>query len=365
MKKAYAPKSQGPLGSALNALARFAAACPARTLFLMPTLIGDVRVSAHNEWTLILFAWYLLTIPSPTTGKPVALETVKTYVSLAKGFLSFRYSFTLVNDPIRLKQLYADLANDQPVRNRKKRRAFRRRHLRRAWRVASVRATDPNSINDFAAVSTAWHVLARGGELCPSVPASRWTPDHHPTRADLTFHVRKDGTRYAVLWLRPLKKKGKGAAQKIPQYIAEYDGQGSDTYAALKRLFELDPVPEHLRASTPLFRRIVAGRDGSTKTTHMTVCNLRTTIRRFAALIGEINRLDWGAHSARIGGATDLASCGKSSELLLKAKGRWASDIFIIYSRLTARQLLGASAMMQSARGRDLEEIIPAFTQPA
>ena len=39
---------------------------------------------------------------------------------------------------------------------------------------------------------------------------------------------------------------------KIPQYIAEADGGGSDTYMLLRRMIELDPVEPALQASTPL-----------------------------------------------------------------------------------------------------------------
>lgn len=70
-----------------------------------------------------------------------------------------------------------------------------------------------------------------------------------------------------------------------------------------------------------------------------------------------------GAHSCKIGGATDLAATGKASPILLQAKGRWASDIGQIYARMTRRcQLLAASEqLMQSAKGRDLEQLFPAF----
>lgn len=87
---------------------------------------------------------------------------------------------------------------------------------------------------------TAWQVLARGGELAPQV--SNWSPEHGPLRADLSFEVTRAGERYAVLWLRPLKKRRGSQAHKVPQYIAEYDGGGSDAYAALRRLVEFDPV---------------------------------------------------------------------------------------------------------------------------
>ena len=94
---------------------------------------------------------------------------------------------------------------------------------------------------------------------------------------------------------------------------------------------------------------------------------MRETVRRFAQAAGvhAYVKAHWGAHSCRIGGATDLASTGKASQLLLRAKGRWSSDIGAIYARLTQRSLLAASRLMQKARGRDLEEIIPSFVQPA
>jgi hypothetical protein len=213
LKKAYAPKSQGPLGSALAALARFSDACPDRELFLRPSYAGDLAASAYNEWTLILLAEFLITVDSPTTGKPVAIDTAKTYISLLKGYLEFSYSFQLVNDPKRLGRLLTSIAEAEPLaRSRKKRRGFRRAHLRRIWRRAWVRATDVDAVNRIACVGTAWHVLARGGELAPGIKAAGWRSDIHPTRADLTFGVRANGDRYAVLWLRPAQKEGQEAA---------------------------------------------------------------------------------------------------------------------------------------------------------
>ncbi|KAL1519149.1 hypothetical protein AB1Y20_003409 [Prymnesium parvum] len=67
----------------------------------------------------------------------------------------------------------------------------------------------------------------------------------------------------------------------------------------------------------------------------------------------------------RIGGATDLTSTGQVSPLLLQAKGRWASDIGQIYSRMTRRAQLAASELMYAAKGRDLEELLPDFVQAA
>ena len=74
---------------------------------------------------------------------------------------------------------------------------------------------------------------------------------------------------------------------------------------------------------------------------------------------------DFGAHSYRIGGATDLANSGEATELHLKARGRWASDIGKIYSRLARSEQLKGSDLMYKAHGRDLEEMYDDFTQPA
>ena len=365
LRTAYAPKSSGPVRSSLAALARFADACPDRELFRRPRFAGDLEVEAYNEWTLVLFCYWLVSEPSPSTSRPLRAKSARSYVSLITGYLEHEYSFPVVSKPKRLKRLLAAVEADEPLGGvRRKRRGFRRRHLRKLWKLEWTRRTDTETLNKVAAIATAWHTLARGGELCPSASHSQWRADLHPTRADLAFRTRPNGLRYAVLWLRPLKKKGAAAQPKIPQYIAEHDGSGSDVYMLLKRLVALDPVQECAKARTPLFRQLVRVGD-QWERRHMTVAQLRKTTRSMAALLGYTTSSEWGAHSARIGGATDLAATGKASELVLKAKGRWASDIGAIYARMTARSLLAASQLMQKARGRDLEELMPDFVQPA
>lgn len=366
LRKVYAPKSKGPLQSALNKLAEFAEACPDRVLFVSPKFSGDLEAAAHNEWTLILLVWYMVQVESQSTGKTVKVKTIQSYISLLKGYLSFEYSFDLVDRTTRLGRLVKYLLSEDPLGGvRRKRRGFRRRHLRRLGRTTKATATDVNTVNKVAAVSTAWHTLARGGEVAPSVKPAGWTHARHPTRADLKFIQTRAGRRYAVLWLRPLKKKGAGIQPKVPQYIAEYDGKGSDTYRSLQRLEQYDPVPEAARATTPLFRQQVAVRGGQRQLRHMSCSQFRAAVREMAKAIGYTDTKVFGAHSPRIGGATDLASTGKASALLLRAKGRWASDIGAIYARLTRRSLLAASDLMQKSKGRDLEDIFPDFVQPA
>lgn len=55
----------------------------------------------------------------------------------------------------------------------------------------------------------------------------------------------------------------------------------------------------------------------------------------------------------------------KASPLLLQAKGRWASDIDKIYARITRWCHLAALELMQKAKGRQVEELLPDFVQAA
>ncbi|KAL1499686.1 hypothetical protein AB1Y20_011883 [Prymnesium parvum] len=126
-------------------------------------------------------------------------------------------------------------------------------------------------------------------------------------------------------------------------------------------LVVLCSVRQRSSVGKPLFRRWSA----NGVATHATVAWMRALVPLRVRQLGYPNPQDWGAHSCRIGGATDLTSTGKASPLLLQAKGRWASDIGQIYSRMTRRAQLAASELMYAAKGRDLEELLPDFVQAA
>ena len=105
--------------------------------------------------------------------------------------------------------------------------------------------------------------------------------------------------------LMPLKKRGQAPQPKVPQLIVEHDRGPSDTYAALKRLVTLDFVAESERRTTPLFWLRRGAAAGTARP--MRVSDYRATVQRFARLLGYTQMSEWGAHSTRIGGATDLA----------------------------------------------------------
>jgi hypothetical protein len=283
---------------------------------------------------------------SEKTKQPLKSSTIEQRVSLFKGLVSHRYGFQIAGKAPRLSSLIKSMKQKDPREGkRRKRRAIRHRHLAKAWRkLPQVRAQTFLQLNKWAALTTSRHVLARGGELATV------------KRGDLTFHKSRSGKRYAVLMLRPLKKKAGQLQEKVPQIIAEFqEGQGACAYADLRRLAEADIWGPN-QDDIPLFR---------TKPDRaMSTGTYRATVRELAKALGIDPKLV-GAQSTRIGGATDLAGTGSASQLLLQAKGRWSSEIGKIYARMTRRLQLAVSDLMYASKGRDLEEIMPAFIQPA
>ena len=73
-----------------------------------------------------------------------------------------------------------------------------------------------------------------------------------------------------------------------------------------------------------------------------------------------------GAKLWRIGGATDyLEVLGENGARVLKARGRWGTDVAFIYARANARSMLDASAAVGEADARAIEEMTAGWVQPA
>ena len=67
-------------------------------------------------------------------------------------------------------------------------------------------------------------------------------------------------------------------------------------------------------------------------------------VKMAAIAQGELSA-DYGTHSNRIGGATRILQCGGSASLV-KLAGKWSSDTWKIYSRLTSTVMYGVAADM-------------------
>ena len=135
-------------------------------------------------------------------------------------------------------------------------------------------------------------------------------------------------------------------------HFAEGAHDGADAWYLLYKMCKL-PGREAEDGEAPLF---------SLHGTALTYPWLHGAVRDAAHSVGLPHR-EFGAHSMRIGGATDLVD-RHASPLLLQAKGRWGSDIGKVYARMTRKAQLDVSLLMQKrGGGRDLEELFPNFTQ--
>ena len=116
-----------------------------------------------------------------------------------QGHLETLYGFALtVASAKRLLKVLKQMKRHEPVCSRSKRRGLRGRHLRRAWAGLSTRprrGTDRDSINDWAALTTAWMCLARGGELCiPKCRDVKFSSGRGgPVRDDLAHTAQEEG----------------------------------------------------------------------------------------------------------------------------------------------------------------------------
>ena len=94
-----------------------------------------------------------------------------------------------------------------------------------------------------------------------------------------------------------------------------------------------------LSQSGPLFCHA----DGSS----ITVDEVRDAVRRCMTAAGRDPAL-FGAHSLRIGGATAALAAGVSPQLI-RLMGRWSSDVYEIYCRMSVQAALGVGVSISSA----------------
>lgn len=104
----------------------------------------------------------------------------------------------------------------------------------------------------------------------------------------------------------------------------------------------------------------------------LTTARFRALNKKYAIMLGW-NSKEVSAHTPRIEGAAEYVASVRRS---LRAEARaapagarpmWSSDVVhtCMYARMTRRAHLAASDHMFQAKGRDLEEIIPEFVEPA
>ena len=334
MRNSLAVSTQSNLRTALKHFEAFIGTIPNRSPLKQPRWDGDLSAALHNEMTFMLFLAHLV-----KDGSRLA-NTALNYVSLARTHLASMAGYPLATKSPRWKKLVKAIKKAH-TSERKECLPLRMSHLRRAF-GGGLAVQQAFAVNRWAAVVSGVHLLARPAELAGL------------KRSDLSFADHP--IPHAVVQLKPLKK---GPEQlPVPMLVARGDGGGGDAYAALARLVTVDPVPESLRASTPLFRDH-RGNPPSNITLTQWVQSVAG-----AAGLGVSAQL-FTARSLRIGGATELHAVG-ANELTISLLGRWSSDCARLYTRASQGQVLALSQQLAGApEDPALEQAFLGYTQTA
>ena len=129
------------------------------------------------------------------------------------------------------------------------------------------------------------------------------------------------------------------------ELVLSEGGTFLDPVRALARMVAADPVAEEDKPTTPLFRW-PSGRA-------FDVDEVRDVVRVVVRATGA-DPSRYGAHSLRIGGAT-AALAGGVEPAVIRLMGRWSSDVYQLYCRLTRQAAARMGLQVGSTDFEDME----------
>ena len=312
-----------------------------------PIVPVDAYSPRHEQQAAedLLMDFALWLVYCKPTGRNISPKTARKYVSQVQGWHRKQPG---VGHAIcgggRLERLAAMIKGlRKEVGDAKPRRRFgvRTQHLAAALQK-ELGDGSARSQNWRAALTVAFCGLLRGGEFATQ-DDELFNPSSHLTRSDVRF-FRADGVRHAAVTIRQLKSNV-SLKGKTVEVVLRGGGTLFDPVEELWQLFKLDYVEREQRSSTPLFRE--------QGTTAFTVGRVREMVKLLMASVGCDPR-HFGAHSLRIGGATAALSAG-IEPAVIRTMGRWSSEIYEIYMRLTRETATRLSSTIASTPFHDLE----------
>ena len=164
----------------------------------------------------------------------------------------------------------------------------------------------------------------------------------HLVVGDIDFFFR-DGVRHARMRMRK-KKDLKVLRGKQATVLLAGGGTHFDAVEELWRWVQLR-ASMGLRDDQPLFCH-ASGQS-------ITTAEVRAEVKAAMHIVGR-DPEHYGAHSLRIGGATAALASGVSPTLI-RLMGRWSSDVYEIYCRMSVEAALSVGAAIASAQVTSLE----------
>ena len=226
------------------------------------------------------------------------------------------------------------------------------RRIENEFESGAVGGFNKDTVKDlvFSAVTE----LATDGLLRPGEILSKTDPIR---QSDISFDRDRDGRLVsATVMITPIKRYHKhvGDKSKCPIVIKAHRGGALRTAELLEILNMIAPCRPGEEETTHLLRFPVDRTAGLKKGEARSLRNM--TLRKVmvwyhakceAAGIAHHDRVK--PHSFRIGGATALFAAGVTAEEI-QAMGRWFSDVYRIYCRLSKERLLNLSSRMSNSK---------------
>ena len=351
-----------------------------RVLFRPLQHAGDIAASIYNADSLEQLAEFIRRKGSRQRGRighKLASDTVDTYVSTVKTLASFEAHCQLVlpeTNTILPAASKRDRQQSAPPGERAICRGIRASHLRRLAAMGYDRSSARGML-EWAAALVAWNLLLRGGEIghvARGEGGDPFDPTRDPTFGAIEFRVPcadSEGQPWLTFDIVPIKD-AKARARTCPMGIRRRSRGplGSDplcVYDAIVMAWRSatgSSPPAVGRATGALAGRpFFIGRTGRVWDTTDT----RALSQRMATALG-LAATEFGAKSFRIGGATDWRDVfGPDAQRIITLRGRWASDISLIYQRALLEEQLYGSVAVASACRADLESVVRTWVQPA
>ena len=177
------------------------------------------------------------------------------------------------------------------------------------------------------------------------------------SQSDVTFDRDENGKLIsATVMILPIKRSGRhvGDSTKRPVVIKAHRGGALRSAELLEILSMIAPCRPGDESTTPALRFPVAKTAGLNRRDQKSLANLalRKVMNWYhdkCAAAGVQHHEKVMPHSFRIGGATALFAAGVTAEEI-KTMGRWCSDVYRIYCRLSKERLLRLSHRMSNSR---------------
>ena len=300
--------------------------------------------SRDRSWEARLFwedvledfvVWYLVFQP---TGRFCSASSVSKYASSVRAWVRrlTRVQLGVGARESRVKDILKGVARciEQPPP--KERHGVSPSDLALSWSVV----LPGHSARDCmwrAATAFGVAALARGVEFAIDTGRGEvWEESEHVHAGDVQ-EFRRGGVTHVRLKMRK-RKDLKCLRGKHAVVVLAGGGRYFDAVRELQQWLRLRRQLG-LADTLPLFCHA----DG----TSISVNELRDMVKLLMASIGRDPTL-YGAHSLRIGGATAALAAGVSPQLI-RLMGRWSSDVYEIYCRMSLQAALGVGTAIASA----------------